>query len=118
LRNVALGTRSTVTKQGAEFFDGNSLDRMAVISFVIEIPLECVQNKYGGDVLGGWTSVRKLEHRREFANVGEEKHYVGEQMTRLGNPLVNELLIGKQRLAAAPHNFINVYFYIVCDATA
>ena len=112
-----LGTRSTITKQGAEFFDGNSLDRMAVISFVIEIPLECVQNKYGGDVLGGWTSVSKLEHRREFANIGEEKHYVGEQMTRLGNPLVNELLIGKQRYAAAPQFLLTFFLYVLYDAT-
>jgi len=38
-------------------------------------------------VLGAWASVRKLEHR-------DGKHYTGEQSTRLGNPLINELFIG------------------------
>jgi len=67
-----------------------------VISFVIEIPAHCVQNGLStpGDVLGAWASVRKLEHRATDSKSSETKHFAGEQTTRLGNPLVNELLIG------------------------
>ena len=86
-------TRSTFAPDlGADFYDGNSLDRMSVISFVLEVPPVCLLNGLpGGDVLGAWASVATLEHRN---HAGQGKHFVGEQTTRLGNPLVNELLIG------------------------
>jgi len=67
--------------------DGNSLDRFSVISFVLEVPQSCIVSKRNGRILGTWASVRKLEH-------DDGKHFAGEQTTRLGNPLVNELLIG------------------------
>jgi len=67
--------------------DGNSLDRFSVISFVIEVPQSCIVSRRNGRILGTWASVRRLEH-------DEGKHFAGEQTTRLGNPLVNELVIG------------------------
>jgi len=67
--------------------DGNSLDRFSVISFVLEVPQACLVSKNNGRVLGAYASVRPLTHR------GSE-HFTGAQVSRLGNPLVNELLIG------------------------
>ena len=86
------GTRSTLENVGSAFYDGNSLDRMSVISFVIEIAPECLQNAQSGKVLGAWASVASLDHRNDNKGVG--RHFVGQQTNRLGNPLVNELLIG------------------------
>lgn len=99
---IDLGNTATERKNSnSPSFDGNSLDRMNVISFVLEVHPSCLQNKNGGKVLGAWASVRKLEHRddssdrkRSETSSGETKHYAGEQTTRLGNPLVNELVIG------------------------
>jgi hypothetical protein len=77
-----LGTRANTAS-----YDGNSIDRFNVISFVLEIPIACTRVKSTG-VLGVWSSVKKVLH----SNAGN--HFAGEQTTRLGNPLVNELLIG------------------------
>jgi hypothetical protein len=74
-------------------FDGNTLDQMSVISFVIEIAPQCLRSVVHGGVLGGWASVRTLEHRTSGGS-SEQQHFAGQQTTRLGNPLVNELLIG------------------------
>ena len=67
--------------------DGNSLDRFSVISFVLEVPQACLVSKNNGRVLGAYASVRPLVHRNA-------EHFTGAQVSRLGNPLVNELLIG------------------------
>lgn len=67
--------------------DGNSLDRFSVISYVIEVPPTCLVSANNGRVLGAYASVRSLEHTNN-------QHFAGAQVTRLGNPLVNELLIG------------------------
>jgi len=67
--------------------NANSIDRFSVISFVLEIHESCLVNKFGGRVLGVWASTRKIEHKHD-------KHYTGEQTSRLANPLVNELFIG------------------------
>ena len=67
--------------------NANSIDRFSVISFVVEIHESCLVNKFNGRVLGAWASTRKIEHKND-------KHYTGQQTSRLGNPLVNELLIG------------------------
>jgi hypothetical protein len=64
----------------------NDLDDLNVTSFVLEVPTECIVSE-SDTVIGAWTGVRKLHHN------GEE-HVPGKQVSRLGNPLVNELLIG------------------------
>jgi Domain of unknown function (DUF4331) len=38
--------------------------------------------------------VRTLEHRKDKSDDGAIKHFAGEQTTRLGQPLINELFIG------------------------
>ena len=64
----------------------NDLDSLNVASFVLEIPTECITGN-GDGIIGAWTGVRKLHHN------GVE-HVPGKQVSRLGNPLVNELIIG------------------------
>jgi len=86
-----LGVREFCEDDDGNF--GNSLDRMSVISFVLEVPQSRLLTKKSEGVLGVWASVRKLEHRQDDDGP-EARHYAGEQTTRLGNPLVNELLIG------------------------
>eukprot|EP00339_Tiarina_fusa_P010088 CAMPEP_0117042002 /NCGR_PEP_ID=MMETSP0472-20121206/29282_1 /TAXON_ID=693140 ORGANISM="Tiarina fusus, Strain LIS" /NCGR_SAMPLE_ID=MMETSP0472 /ASSEMBLY_ACC=CAM_ASM_000603 /LENGTH=463 /DNA_ID=CAMNT_0004753135 /DNA_START=175 /DNA_END=1566 /DNA_ORIENTATION=- len=65
----------------------NDLKGLNIDSFILEIPTECIVKPGQGGVIGAWTGVRKLHHN------GEE-HVPGKQVSRLGNPLVNELLIG------------------------
>lgn len=67
--------------------NANSIDRFSVVSFVVELHESCLVGKFNGRVLGTWASTRKIEHKHD-------KHYTGAQTSRLGNPLVNELLIG------------------------
>jgi hypothetical protein len=82
------GTRAaTQANFNGDTGDGNSLDRFSVISFVIEVPPACLVSANNGRVLGAYASVRSLEHTNS-------QHFAGDQVTRLGNPLVNELLIG------------------------
>jgi hypothetical protein len=65
--------------------DKNTLDCSTVVSFVIEIPTTCLVKS--GTVIGAWASVREIVH----ADAGD---VAGEQFTRLGNPLINEIFIG------------------------
>merc|ERR1712137_8658 len=66
----------------------NDLKDLNIDSFILEVPTECILNdRSQRGVIGAWTGVRKLHHN------GEE-HVAGKQIGRLGNPLVNELLIG------------------------
>jgi len=61
------------------------LGSLNIVSFVLEVPIACIQGS--SDVIGAWTTVRKLDHR-------DDKHVATLQVSRLGNPLVNELFIG------------------------
>jgi len=65
----------------------NTLSGFNIDSFVMEIPTECLVKDGQEGVIGVWTSVRRLHHDRDA-------HVPGRQISRLGNPLVNELLIG------------------------
>lgn len=66
----------------------NELADLNIDSFVLEIPTECLTN--GGDgsgILSAHTAVRELHHNGDA-------HVPGKQVSRLGNPLVNELFVG------------------------
>jgi len=66
----------------------NQLSQKSVTAFVLEVPITClVENGDASGVIGGWTALRQLVH----ANT---THVAGRQTARLGNPLVNELVIG------------------------
>jgi len=57
----------------------NILRWLNIVSFVLEVPSTCVTGT-GNGVIGAWTATRSIKANR--------------QKSRLGNPLVNELLIG------------------------
>lgn len=62
-----LGSRAANYNQNENneaFYDGNSLDRFNIISFVLEIHPSCLQNNLKGDVLGAW--VRKFLRCKNF----------------------------------------------------
>jgi hypothetical protein len=59
----------------------NSISNKNVTSLVLEVPISCLTN--GKDpVIGGWTT----------ASLPEADHW--KQVSRLGMPLINELVIG------------------------
>ena len=67
-----------------------------VTTFALEIPIDCVRGT--GDVIGGWTSSwlrkhRLLETRPTFESPDKERGPFL-QVSRLGMPLVNEVVIG------------------------
>jgi hypothetical protein len=64
----------------------NVLKSKAVTSIALEVPISCFVGSSG--ILAGWTAVRKLSHD-ENGN-----HIPGVQTNRLGNPLINEVVIG------------------------
>jgi hypothetical protein len=67
----------------------DTLDCNTVVAFVLEVPTDCLTIE-GNDVLGAWASVRTLEH----GGPNGKFHLAGNQVNRLGNPLINELFIG------------------------
>jgi len=67
----------------------NMLKDKAITTFGVEIHKDCVARAGGNGVIGGWASVQSLKH------VGaNHAHKATTQKTRLGAPLINELLIG------------------------
>jgi len=64
----------------------NELKRKAVTEISLEVPISCFAGKSG--IIGAWTAVRTLSHDNN------DNHIPGDQTNRLGNPLVNELVIG------------------------
>lgn len=73
---------------GADSSSFNMLKNSAVTTLGIEVHKSCLVGS-SGSTIGGWASVQHLKH------VGpEHAHKATAQKTRLGNPLVNEVLIG------------------------
>jgi hypothetical protein len=76
--------------QSSELEDAN------ITTFALEVPVDCVRGS--GDVVGGWTTAR-LPRRRtlkvapSFENPESESASFA-QVSRLGMPLVNEVVIG------------------------
>jgi hypothetical protein len=75
----------------------SSLENNNVTTMALELPIKCVKGSKG-DVVGGWTSasvrqVRILNPRASFALPAFEGG-AWTQISRLGNPLVNEVVIG------------------------
>jgi len=62
----------------------NDLRYSNVDAFIVELPIACVKGE--SDVIGAWAEVNQLCH------VGSN-HMVGDLVSRLGMPLVNELII-------------------------
>lgn len=70
---VDFGPLKRPTGELTNSFDGNSIDRMSVISFVLEIDQSCLKAADGTPVLGAWASVRKLEHRADYRKRNVER---------------------------------------------
>merc|ERR1712000_382722 len=77
---------------GSDDAANNSLDRFTVTSLIIEAHEDCL-GAQNSRVLGAYASVRELHHSGFAANA----HVLGEQVSRLANPLVNELIIPTAR---------------------
>jgi len=66
----------------------NALANKNVGTFALEVQTQCVQGPGAVSVVGAWSGIRLLKHD-PFGN-----HFAGAQVSRLGNPLVNEIVIG------------------------
>jgi hypothetical protein len=64
----------------------DELKKKAVTAITLELPISCFAGSSG--IIGGWTAVRTLSHD------DNDNHIPGDQTNRLGNPLINELVIG------------------------
>jgi len=67
--------------------DQDDLKFLNVDAFILEVPTSCILRDDQNGIIGAWSAVRQLHHDRDA-------HVPGKQISRLGNPLVNELLIG------------------------
>ncbi len=69
-----------------------------VTSFVLEVPIDCLTGTDGNPVIGGWTTASLRQNRTLLSNptLGSPDEQFGAfvQVSRLGNPLVNEVVIG------------------------
>jgi hypothetical protein len=68
----------------------NVMRNLNIDTFALEVPNSCLLQgaPAGNTVIGAWLTVRKLDHD------GDDNHVAGRQVSRLGNPLINELVIG------------------------
>jgi Domain of unknown function (DUF4331) len=74
------------------------VDEFNVTSLAVEMPVECLTTTAGGPVIGGWTSAslpqaRLLDPTPNY-NATTRQGGAFVQVSRLSNPLVNELVIG------------------------
>jgi len=84
---VVPGTFSSAPSAGtADCPEHNELSGKNVLTYALEIHEDCIKGNTT-DVIGVWATTRDLTH------VGAD-HIPGRQVSRLGNPLVNELVIG------------------------
>ncbi|GLQ45955.1 hypothetical protein GCM10007862_10060 [Dyella lipolytica] len=101
----------------------NALTDKNVDTLALEIPAACLRDSQGSPVIGAWTTASIPRHREidpdhddSLANASNEwsKDYV--QVSRLGQPLVNELVIGlpdKDKFNGShPHNDAQFLKYV------
>ncbi len=74
------------------------VDEFNVTSLAVEMPVECLTTTTGGPTIGGWTSAslpqaRLLDPTPNY-NATSRQGGAFVQVSRLSNPLVNELVIG------------------------
>lgn len=81
---------------GAPDSQSDDLADANVTSFVLEVPIDCLTG--GGDVIGGWTTAHLPRTRTLVDDPSFDRAEDGSnefvQVSRLGMPLVNELVIG------------------------
>ena len=69
---------------GAENAEKDDLADKNVTSFILEVPIACLVQSASSPIIGGWTT----------ASTGVSPSSPGKQVSRLGAPLVNEVVIG------------------------
>jgi hypothetical protein len=69
----------------------NIIGNRSITAFVVEMPIACLTSAGNGEVVGVWSGIRELIHNPDGS------HVAGKQVSRLGMPLVNELVIGLPR---------------------
>lgn len=83
---------------GAEDGELNTIADKNVTSLILEVPIACLTNNGATDIIGGWTSasVRQVQILDPTPGNGRAKLNAGAwtQVSRLGMPLVNEVVIG------------------------
>jgi hypothetical protein len=76
----------------------NPLASLNVTSIALEVPRECLTSTSGGDIIGGWTTASVRQARVINPNATYERPSreggAWAQVSRLGHPLVNEIVIG------------------------
>ncbi|HSN85863.1 MAG TPA: DUF4331 domain-containing protein, partial [Thermoanaerobaculia bacterium] len=83
---------------GARDAEPNALEDKNVTTFALEIPISCLRRNDASPVIGGWQTAalprnRGLRTNPDFKNpTNENGDFV--QVSRLGMPLVNEVVIG------------------------
>ncbi len=83
---------------GGRDVEPNLLEDANITSFILEVPIGCLTRNAQSPVIGGWTTAalprnRALRNNPDFKNpTTESGDYV--QVSRLGMPLVNEVVIG------------------------
>jgi len=83
---------------GARDAEPNPLEEKNITTFAVEVPVECLRRNAGSPIIGGWQTAalprnRVLRTNPDFANpTTQSGDYV--QVSRLGMPLVNEVVIG------------------------
>lgn len=71
----------------------NILDDDNITSFALEVPIACL-TRPGEPVIGAWTTASLRQGRLLRSDGGSKEGGPYAQVSRLGNPLVNELVIG------------------------
>jgi hypothetical protein len=87
---------------GARDSTPNALTQKNVTTLALEVPVACVRDSAGDAVIGGWTTAF-VQNNWVLSQTGTQSDYVAPnnfyaqnytQVSRLGSPLVNELVIG------------------------
>jgi hypothetical protein len=87
---------------GSRYSTSNALTDKNVTSIALELPTSCVQDAAGDPVIGAWTT-SFVQNNWVLSQTGTQSDYYAPnnsfaqnytQVSRLGSPLVNELVIG------------------------
>jgi len=83
---------------GATNAEINTIGNQNITTFAVEVPIDCLTNNGAVDIIGAWTTASKrqvqiLDPTPNYDNPVLERG-AWTQVSRLGMPLVNELVIG------------------------
>jgi hypothetical protein len=78
---------------GAENAEADDLADKNVTSFVLEVPISCLASSSAAPVIGAWTTA-SLKPVKKQDQMFMQQYKGATQVSRLGHPLVNEVVIG------------------------